>query len=1792
MAVYHGTMRLISRSKGNPVNALAYFSGTNLYDQRTGQWFYHSHKNVPYVELLLPKDAPAWAKELQKEISENRQKGIQKFSDLVERAEKRKDAQVYREFEFALPKELTNEQNINLANEFLQDQACQLGMMVMASFHFDIDEETGESRPHCHAKMVTRRLEENGFSKTKEIEWNKKELILTFREQLAAYTNFHLKLHGHDIRIDHRSYAEQGIDLESQHMKTINRRGGFHEKTGEEIRHQYEITRQRNVARLIKRPETVFDIVTRQQSTFMWGDVEKVLARYVREEDIFYSLKHKLQSSPELVLLREEERVNMDGLKEDASIYTIQSMIRQELSLVSLAESLGERQSHATREEDVEAAINRANEQFAQQGSSLSQDQVDALRHITKGDQLSCIIGYAGAGKSTTFRAAKEVWEASGYKVYGLAPTGRAAQNLEEIGLSSQTLHKFLKDYEQGRSRYHESSVLVLDEAGMVDVKRFNELLTAVDHLGVKLVISGDGAQSQPIEAGPGFRLVTDRLDVRKIETIVRQNVEWQKEATRLFGSYQTREALDMYLDRGHVRFVDEKVPDLNALHSQKRYREVVELYNLSRRVCGNLWHSISKDLKELNILPDESLKTAVTHKDFALFKEWQHIRGMTAEHLSQNMDIYRNVMKQKGVDPVAFAAQFVNRDLPEANRHSEIRRLIKSWGLESPDALTPLHQCDLRKETRQDMVQEWQQSLKTYPEQTHLMVTYTNRDTHLLNEDARCLMRKAGVMAIEEHFHTVKRETDDDFGRPVIHESRKAFSKGERLVFTRNHKAMGVKNGTLGTIEDIDGVTLKVRIDGDNRVVSFASKLYPYFDRGWAVTIIKSQGSTADRVFKLATFEEDRNLAYVGMTRHRESLQVFGSKLDFWREEIFGNRLSQNREKLSSLDYVSEDEAQGRLKPPIRLMDALSSLGNRLESLGYYSRKGWESVCERFLGKTRPEDRIMFARGSIEETIRAKEMGINAAPSSGKREEQLTQVLMAPELKSASAGSEYIVPYSESMLGDMPADVRQGNVSQREMEDEAYRNAIIEKQNELRKHADNPEYIFSQLFGESRESPEIQPQSESPFRLVEEVKGSNITAATMQTEFSQREKEDETYHKAMIYKQNELRKYADNPEYILWQLFADPQQNTEIHNQTKHSFQDGDTEKTNIPDVSRDVTASQREMEEEAYRKRIINKQNDLRKHADNPEYIFSQLFGESRESPEIQPQSESPFRLVEEVKGSNITAATMQTEFSQREIEDETYHKAMIDKQNELRKYGDNPEYILSQLSQSSFHDAEMREGNATSSGSEAEKTPALLLPVDISTFVDEQVKVDASKKAMKTSDIRKQNRETLTDRTPSVSKDPHYSLEEVRRSLTPYGMENICLSLLGEPNHTLSNKRHLRYGSSGSLAVSLSGHSLGLWKDHSRDEGGDIFKLVQRERGGNFKDALAWVAEALRIAPEKSLRRISYASSSGNEKDQAWRLQTMNRYLKACQPVTGTLGERYLREHRGIQGELSADLGFIPSAWNHSAQKSYPALAALGRDKDGTVKGLQVVFLDKQTGKKAHCPANKKSFGMLRGAYFHVQKGDGAVFVAEGIETALSIKEAGVKGDIYATLGISNFRNANLLLEDKIRPLIICADQDGEESIPYKTVEKAGEFLKEQGFTVSIVHPNAAQGIGDFNDVLKKEGVEGVKNYFKEYLDPTQTMSERDQKILGWLEHAISTNTWSSEYTKKYYLDLALRDPENTLVRWQTIIQDHTFHPDREGGRVFSERGQRILDYMEKSVGEGDYLQNTKEYYLIAD
>jgi len=90
----------------------------------------------------------------------------------------------------------------------------------------------------------------------------------------------------------------------------------------------------------------------------------------------------------------------------------------------------------------------------------------------------------------------------------------------------------------------------------------------------------------------------------------------------------------------------------------------------------------------------------------------------------------------------------------------------------------------------------------------------------------------------------------------------------------------MGVKNGTLGIITAIDNHNVKVMLKGsDTREVSFSPTLYPYFRHGWAVTLNAAQGTTVDDVKMLASFEQDRNLSYVGFTRHRDSFQIYASE-------------------------------------------------------------------------------------------------------------------------------------------------------------------------------------------------------------------------------------------------------------------------------------------------------------------------------------------------------------------------------------------------------------------------------------------------------------------------------------------------------------------------------------------------------------------------------------------------------------------------------------------------------------------------------------------------------------------------------------------------------------------------------------------------------------------------------------------------------------------------------------------------------------------------------------------------
>ncbi len=976
---------MISRSNRNTVRALAYRGGCKVYDHRVGELMITRKKlhEVQHVELLLPQDAPEWALELRNIIAADRQKGVQQLSDIVEDHEKRKDAQVYREYEFSLPREFTDEQCIKLANEFIQDQMCGQGMAVLANFHLDIDKDKGERKPHCHALMLTRRLTEKGLFLKKEVDWNRRSLGAELREQFVAYTNFHLKMHGFDERLDHRSYAERGIEVEPQpkrgtNIKDMEFRIGNNPKdllsaVTSEKAIAFRETKLRNVCRIIRKPEIVLDIVSKHHSTFMWGDVEKVLNRYIDDRDLCQQIEQKLKFSKELVLLRYESVKNKDGSIEDHSVYTTRSMLESEINLVTLAERLNKEKSHEIYRHKVNAVITQYNQKLSKHGG-LSPDQKKALHHITAPNQLSCIVGYAGAGKTTALEAAKEIWEQEGYKVYGLAPTGRAAQNLAQSGISSQTLHKFLKSHKEGRSQYKAKSVLVLDEAGMVDTSRFDDFLQAVDDLKVKAVIVGDGAQLQPVEAGPAFRLVTQKVSTTHLEKVLRQQEEWQQEATKLFSTLKTTEALQAYNQKGYVQFVEEKEIPIAELIETKNHAKIVETYNLSRRMTGNIYYSIINDINEKHPEEKEPYTLITSHEDYRFYKEWRDLKITCANYMKQNLEECRPFMKELGVDPQNFAEQFVNKGKSFKEQKLEAAALAHQWQLPQFNSYQRKHICELRDETKKALIQAWYLSFKEDPHKSHLIMSYTKADAATFNKEARYLMKQDGVVAKEEYLLTIHKEDQDDFGDKIIIKEEKYFAKGDRIFFLRNDNGLGVKNGTLGTILEIDRQKIKAKLDNGNEV-SFAPKLYPFFDQGWAANIHKSQGVTIDRAFLLATHETFRNLAYVGMTRHREFVKVFGSKLDFWKEKIFFKRLSASQEKLSSLDYMKGYGSINLSKKNSKLQEILNRLGNELEAIRFVSKQAWQSIAERFLGKIPEQQEIRIPQESISEHIRAKEL-------------------------------------------------------------------------------------------------------------------------------------------------------------------------------------------------------------------------------------------------------------------------------------------------------------------------------------------------------------------------------------------------------------------------------------------------------------------------------------------------------------------------------------------------------------------------------------------------------------------------------------------------------------------------------------------------------------------------------------------------------------------------------------------------------------------------------------------------
>lgn len=148
----------------------------------------------------------------------------------------------------------------------------------------------------------------------------------------------------------------------------------------------------------------------------------------------------------------------------------------------------------------------------------------------------------------------------------------------------------------------------------------------------------------------------------------------------------------------------------------------------------------------------------------------------------------------------------------------------------------------------------------------SRLALAYRRKDAHALNQAVRKAPQSGGELAEEKLFKT--------------NHGPRAFASGDRIIFTKNDTDLGVKNGTLGTVEGFGENSLTVLLDGNGqdqtRHLTFSPKQYASIDHGYATTIHKSQGATVDYAFVLSSGKMDRHLTSVAMSKHRENAKLY----------------------------------------------------------------------------------------------------------------------------------------------------------------------------------------------------------------------------------------------------------------------------------------------------------------------------------------------------------------------------------------------------------------------------------------------------------------------------------------------------------------------------------------------------------------------------------------------------------------------------------------------------------------------------------------------------------------------------------------------------------------------------------------------------------------------------------------------------------------------------------------------------------------------------------------------------
>ena len=393
-----------------------------------------------------------------------------------------------------------------------------------------------------------------------------------------------------------------------------------------------------------------------------------------------------------------------------------------------------------------------------------------------------------------------------------------------------------------------------------------------------------------------------------------------------------------------------------------------------------------------------------------------------------------------------------------------------------------------------------------------------------------------------------------------------------------------------------------------------------------------------------------------------------------------------------------------------------------------------------------------------------------------------------------------------------------------------------------------------------------------------------------------------------------------------------------------------------------------------------------------------------------------------------------------------------------------------------------------------------------------------------------------------------------------------ERVARDLLGEPNVSLSNANTLRFGEHGKLAIEIRGEKAGVWHDFSQGQGGDLLALIAREKEVDFKGALN-LAKTYKqtdlghdMLQEQGLRAIAKQVLLQDKE------QKLNKLYESSKNIDQStqLAREYLENKRGISHEnISDDIRFVDSLWNSNVRQNMPAIVAFARGPTSKIQAAGVVYLDQEKGDQLSGSNSKRAFGKVSGSYIEIQPAQvGITILAEGLETALSLKEAQVPGKILATMGIHNFKH---YMPNKDEVVVIAADHDLLNKSSEKALNLASSELTAKGAQVLIVQPEQP---GDFNDVLKEQGKRAIYDLM---LPQLKTHLSRD-----WLD------LWEQGDRNVLSREELLNNPDGSSLKAQYKA---TLERRQQEYAKFVESNQKTIDRLLQLDSNYD-LKNLKD------